>query len=48
MAKPYVIGIDMGGANTALGIVDAHGTVIASDSLETAEDGNIDDYIEEL
>ncbi len=23
MAKPYVIGIDMGGTNTAFGIVDA-------------------------
>ena len=48
MAKPYVIGIDMGGTNTAFGIVDARGNVIASDSIKTAKHSNIDDYIEEL
>ena len=35
MAKPFVIGIDMGGTNTAFGIVDARGTVIASSSIKT-------------
>ena len=40
--KPYVIGIDMGGTNTAFGIVDARGTVIASSSIK------IEDYIDEL
>ena len=35
MVKPYVIGIDMGGTNTAFGIVDARGTVIASNSIKT-------------
>lgn len=48
MAKPYVIGIDMGGTNTAFGIVDARGNVIASDSIKTAKHNNIDDYIDEL
>ena len=48
MAKPYVIGIDMGGTNTAFGIVDARGNVIASDSIKTAKHSNIDDYIDEL
>ena len=48
MAKPYVIGIDMGGTNTAFGIVDACGNVIASDSIKTAKHSNIDDYIDEL
>jgi glucokinase len=48
MAKPYVIGIDMGGTNTAFGIVDARGNVIASDSIKTAKHADIKDYIDEL
>ena len=48
MAKPYVIGIDMGGTNTAFGIVDARGTVIASSSIKTGKHSKIEDYIEEL
>ncbi len=48
MAKPYVIGIDMGGTNTAFGIVDARGNVIASDSIKTAKHSKIEDYIDEL
>ena len=48
MAKPYVIGIDMGGTNTAFGIVDERGNVIASDSIKTAKHSNITDYIDEL
>ncbi len=48
MAKPYVIGIDMGGTNTAFGIVDARGNVIASDSIKTVKHADIKDYIDEL
>ena len=48
MAKPYVIGIDMGGTNTAFGIVDARGNVLASDSIKTAKHADIHDYIDEL
>lgn len=48
MAKPYVIGIDMGGTNTAFGLVDARGTVIASSSIKTAKHADINDYIAEL
>ncbi|MDO4511655.1 MAG: ROK family protein [Bacteroidales bacterium] len=48
MAKPYVIGIDMGGTNTAFGIVDARGNVIASSSIKTAKHSDINDYIAEL
>ena len=48
MAKPYVIGIDMGGTNTAFGLVDARGTVIASGSIKTAKHSDINDYIDEL
>ena len=46
MAKPYVIGIDMGGTNTAFGIVDARGNVIASDSIKTVKHADINDYID--
>ena len=46
--KPYVIGIDMGGTNTAFGIVDARGTVIASSSIKTGKHSKIEDYINEL
>lgn len=48
MTKPYVIGIDMGGTNTAFGIVDEHGNVIASSSIKTAKHSQIEDYIDEL
>ena len=48
MNKPYVIGIDMGGTNTAFGIVDARGNVIASNSIKTGKHSKIEDYINEL
>lgn len=48
MAKPYVIGVDMGGTNTAFGIVDARGNVIASSSIKTAKHSEFKDYIQEL
>ena len=47
MAKPYVIGIDMGGTNTVFGIVDARGTVIASSSIKTAKHSDVNDYVDE-
>lgn len=46
--KPYVLGIDIGGTNTVFGIVDARGTVIASNSIKTAKHPKIEDYIDEL
>ena len=48
MSKPYVIGIDMGGTNTVFGIVDARGTVIASNSIKTRKHNDINAYIDEL
>lgn len=48
MAKPYVLGIDIGGTNTVFGIVDARGQVIASDSIKTKKHAEFDDYVEEL
>lgn len=48
MSKPYVVGIDIGGTNTVFGIVDARGTVVASDSVKTKKYADFDDYIESL
>ena len=48
MAKPYVLGIDIGGTNTVFGIVDARGQVIASDSIKTKKHAEFDDYVSEL
>lgn len=48
MAKPYVLGVDIGGTNTVFGIVDARGQVIASDSIKTKKHTNFDDYVQEL
>ncbi len=46
--KPYVVGIDIGGTNTAFGIVDTHGNIVAGGSIKTAKDADFDDYIEQL
>lgn len=46
--KPYVVGIDIGGTNTVFGIVDAKGTVLASNSIKTQRHQQFDDYIAEL
>ncbi len=45
--KPYVIGIDMGGTNTAFGVVDARGTVVARGSIKT-DIPDIDEYVKIL
>lgn len=47
MEKPYVIGVDMGGTNTAFGIVDAHGNVISKGVIKT-DNPDIDAYVQEL
>ncbi len=47
-AKPYVLGIDMGGTNTVFGIVDARGQVIARSSIKTQAYPDINEYIAEL
>ena len=44
MEKPYVVGIDIGGTNTVFGIVDARGTIIATDSIKTAGHGEVEAY----
>lgn len=47
MEKPYVVGIDMGGTNTAFGIVDTRGNVISKGSIKT-DNPDIDNYIQNL
>lgn len=44
--KPYVIGLDLGGTNSVFGIVDATGTIVASTSVKTKEQGDIHTYVE--
>lgn len=48
MDKPYVLGLDMGGTNSVLGIVDARGHVLARTSIKTQEYKNINKYIDAL
>ena len=47
MEKPYVVGIDMGGTNTAFGIVDTRGNVISKGSIKT-DNPDINAYIQDL
>lgn len=48
MAKPYVVGIDIGGTHTVFGIVDAEGHIIACDKIMTGDYPDISDYISSL
>ena len=46
--KPYVLGLDMGGTNSVLGVVDARGHVLARTSIKTQSYPNINDYVNAL
>ncbi len=46
--KKVAIGIDIGGTNTAIGVVDAGGNVMVKDNISTPSHGDINKYIEEL
>lgn len=48
MQKPYVIGLDMGGTNSVLGVVDARGHVLARTSIKTQAFRDINDYVNAL
>lgn len=48
MEKPYVLGLDMGGTNSVLGIVDARGHVINRTSIKTQEYKDINKYVDAL
>jgi len=47
--KPYVIGVDMGGTTTVIGVVDSRGKIIASTSMKTRDySAEFGDYIDAL
>lgn len=48
MDKQYVIGIDIGGTNTVIGVVDARGSVLGSTSIKTQVCEKFEDYISEI
>ena len=48
MQKPYVLGLDMGGTNSVLGVVDARGHVLGRTSIKTQAYRDINDYVNVL
>lgn len=44
--KPYVIGLDLGGTNSVFGIVDRHGSIIATTSVKTQEQNDVEVYVD--
>lgn len=48
MEKPYVIGIDVGGTNTVVGIVDKRGQILRQGSMSTSKYAEVEVYLDEL
>jgi glucokinase len=48
MDKPYVIGIDMGGSNTVIGLVDRRGDILVRTSISTVDYNTGESYVEAL
>lgn len=46
--KKVAIGVDVGGTNTAIGVVDELGNVMVKDNIETPSHGDINQYISDL
>jgi glucokinase len=46
--KQVAIGVDIGGTNTAIGVVDDLGNVMVKDTIETPSHGDIDRFIDDL
>ena len=44
--KPYVIGLDLGGTNPVFGIVDRRGTIVATTSVKTQEQNDVEVYVD--
>lgn len=44
--KPYVVGMDIGGTNTVMGIVDQRGNILATDAVKTGQYELVEDYVE--
>ena len=47
-SKKVAIGVDVGGTNTAIGVVDKEGNVIIKDNIATATHGNFEKFIADL
>jgi glucokinase len=48
MDKPYVIGVDMGGTNTVIGLVDRRGDILVRSSISTIDYHSGESYVEAL
>ena len=48
MNRKATVGVDVGGTNTAIGIVDALGNVLVKDNIDTPSHGDIAQYITDL
>lgn len=46
--KKVAIGVDVGGTNTAIGVVDPEGNVMIKDNIPTATHGDFEKFIEDL
>ena len=46
--KKVAIGVDVGGTNTAIGVVDPEGNVMVKDNISTPSHGDIERYISDL
>lgn len=46
--KKVAIGVDIGGTNTAIGVVDPEGNVMVKDNIPTPSHGDINKYISDL
>lgn len=46
--KDVVIGIDIGGTNTAIGVVDKNGAVLANSNIKTTDYDKVDGFIDAL
>ena len=44
--KPYVIGLDLGGTNSVLGIVDSRGEIKATTAIKTQGYDKVEDYVD--
>ena len=48
LEKPYVVGIDLGGQTTKMGIVDTRGQVLAQTVIRTDTHDDVDLYVDDL
>ena len=48
LEKPYVVGIDIGGQTTKMGIVDTRGQVLAQTVIRTDTHDDVDLYVDDL